>query len=106
MQVKANIVAIHATCSFLVIAKPLYKGIHASQSVHIYFKYISLLLACRCDAPLSLPPRGHENTEPSFSILSSHDLELLCPKVAAGLKVVCLKVLGQTGFEFALVSCA
>ena len=59
-----------------------------------------------CDAHLSLPPRGHGNTEPSFSILNSHDLELLCPKVAAGLKVVCLKVLGQTGFEFALVSCA
>ena len=54
MQVKANIVAILATCSLLVIAKPLYKGIHASQSVHIYFKYISLLLACKCDAPLSL----------------------------------------------------
>ena len=59
-----------------------------------------------CHAHLSLPPCGHGNTEPSFSFLSSHDLELLCPKVAAGLKVVCLKVLGQTGFEFALVSCA
>ena len=43
MQVKANIVAIHATCSLLVIGKPLYKGIHASQSVRTPKRTLDLL---------------------------------------------------------------
>ena len=66
MQVKASIVAILATCSLLVIAKPLYKGIHASQSVRTPKRTLYLLNGMVGGADDTLEQRSKQTTSDLF----------------------------------------